>query len=158
MFLFSPIDPLTGVLYAAYRLRWVPGARALVLLLGLIPAGLYAMPAQPCSCIRIPFVRCSSYGRERAYLAALKSDLKNLGSQQEIFYSDNFTYSASHEDVAFVTSYGVSVTLFAAADGWAARATHVALPEEACALYHGASTHGIEELADVEPGELVCTM
>ena len=31
--------------------------------------------------------------REKAYFAALKSDLKNLASQEEIYYSDNYTYS-----------------------------------------------------------------
>ena len=31
--------------------------------------------------------------REKAYFAAMKSDLKNLASQQEIYYSDWYTYS-----------------------------------------------------------------
>jgi prepilin-type N-terminal cleavage/methylation domain-containing protein len=31
--------------------------------------------------------------REKAYFAAMKSDLKNLASQQEIYYSDNYTYT-----------------------------------------------------------------
>ena len=29
--------------------------------------------------------------REKAYFAAMKSDLKNLASQQEIYYADNYS-------------------------------------------------------------------
>ena len=32
--------------------------------------------------------------REKAYFAAMKSDLKNLASQQEIYYSDTYSYTA----------------------------------------------------------------
>jgi len=155
MFL-SPIDPLLAVLYAAYRLRPL---RVPLLFVGLIPAVLYALPAQPCSCIRTPFVRCSSMGRTTYYYAAMKSDLKNLASQEEIFFSDNDAYSASHQELTFVSSNGVKVTVYASAEGWAARATHDALPDsEACAMYYGnAPPHGIDALEDVDPGTLACT-
>ena len=33
--------------------------------------------------------------REKAYFAAMKSDLKNLASQQEIYYADNYSYNAT---------------------------------------------------------------
>ena len=34
-----------------------------------------------------------SQTREKAYVSAMKSDLKNLASQQEIFYADNYAYT-----------------------------------------------------------------
>jgi hypothetical protein len=155
---FGPLDPLLVVLYAALRLRPL---RAVILFFGLVPAILYALPAQPCGCIRTPFVRCSSYGRESAYQAAMKSDLKNLASQEEIFYSDNYQYSADAEALGFVASNGVTVTVVAEDHGWAARATHAALGDhESCEMYYGyedAPANGFELLEDVEPGELVCT-
>ena len=49
--------------------------------------------------------------REKAYYAALKSDLKNLSSQQEIYYSDHYTYTTSTTDLGFVQSEGVTVSV-----------------------------------------------
>ena len=31
--------------------------------------------------------------REKAFVSAMKSDLKNLASQQEIYYADNYGYT-----------------------------------------------------------------
>lgn len=154
--LFSPIDPLLAVLYAAYKLRHF---RGLILLLGLLPAGMYALPAQPCGCIRVPFQRCSSYGRESAYRAAMKSDLKNLASQEEIYFSDEGRFTASASDMGFVSSSGVRVTVVSTADGWAARATHEALGAEvSCGIRAGAEVpHRFDVLEDADIGELVCT-
>jgi len=155
MFL-GPLDPLLALFYAAFKLR---RGRVLLLALGLGPAVLYALPAQPCGCFRTPFVRCSGGGRALAYRAAMKSDLKNLESQQEIYFSDHGAYSARVEDLAFVSSDGVHVTMHATDEGWAARATHDALGVlEGCAMYNGdAPAHGIDELAGTGPGELACT-
>ena len=151
-----PLDPLLLILYAALKLRPV---RGLILIFGLIPATLYALPAQPCGCIRTPFVRCNGSGRELAYRAAMRSDLKNLASQEEIYFSDFGAYSADRESLGFVTSSGVEVTIVATADGWAARATHQALGEEQlCALRFATEVpHGFELLDDADAGEMVCT-
>lgn len=155
--LFGPLDPLLAVLYAALELRRL---RALLLVFGVIPAALWALPAVSCGCMPVPFRRCDGVsGRERAYFAAMKSDLKNLASQQEIYYSDHETYGAVFERLGFVSSHGVEVTVFVGEGGWAARATHAALGDaEACATYYGdAPGHSIEELAYAAPGEVVCT-
>jgi hypothetical protein len=50
-----PLDPLLLVLHAALKLRSV---RGMILVFGLIPAILYALPAQPCGCLPTPFMRC----------------------------------------------------------------------------------------------------
>ena len=65
--------------------------------------------------------------REKAYFAAMKSDLKNLASQQEIYYADNYSYTTSTVDLAFTNSEGVTVGIAASTSGWAASATHSAL-------------------------------
>ena len=98
-------------------------------------------------------------GRERAYAAALKSDLKNLAAQEEIYYSDNYAYTASVADLGFSSSDGVSIVLHASRTGWIAWATHAALdPSQGCALYYGDGPPptflGVESLA---PGQIVCT-
>ena len=66
--------------------------------------------------------------REKAYFAAMKSDLKNLASQQEIYYSDAYAYTSSASDLAFTNSDGVIVGMSSVtSSGWAASATHAAL-------------------------------
>ena len=47
--------------------------------------------------------------REKAYFAAMKSDLKNLASQQEIYYADEYAYTTSTTGLSFVQSQGVLV-------------------------------------------------
>jgi hypothetical protein len=69
---------------------------------------------------------CSN-GREKAYFAAMKSDPKNLASQEEIYYADQSAYTSSFEDLGFVQSYGVTVVLYSSQTGWMAWATHAAL-------------------------------
>ncbi len=59
-------------------------------------------------------------GREKAYGAAMKSDLKNLASLQEIYYSDHNAYTSSAKDLAFTNSEGVKVTVYATQKGWGA--------------------------------------
>src|SRR5438477_11979241 len=65
--------------------------------------------------------------REKAYFAAMKSDLKNLASQQEIYYADHYSYTSTASDLTFVSSEGVTVGIAASASGWSATATHSAL-------------------------------
>ena len=155
--LFGPLDPLLVVLYTARKVRWL---RPFLLTFGLIPAVLWALPPVSCGCLPTFFRRCDGFsGRERAYMAAMKSDLKNFASQQEIYYSDRFAYSPLFERIGFVSSDGVELTVFVGDGGWAARTTHVALEDaDACAMYYGEPPeHGFEELAEAEPGEVVCT-
>jgi len=66
--------------------------------------------------------------KEKAYIASMKSDLRNLVTAQEAYFSDNnSSYAAS--TTAMGTSYrastGVTVALGAVtATGWSATATH----------------------------------
>ncbi len=91
----------------------------------------------------------------------MKSDLKNLASQEEIYYSDHYAYSGSATDLAFTSSEGVEVTVYATQDGWAAWATHAALePSQGCAIYYGmspVSREMISEVTPTDPGVVVCT-
>jgi prepilin-type N-terminal cleavage/methylation domain-containing protein len=98
--------------------------------------------------------------REKAYFAAMKSDLKNLASQQEIYYADNYAYTSSTTDLAFTNSEGVNVTLSSVStSGWAASATHSALGgSEGCAIYYGTATAPtVGSATPSAPGEVACT-
>jgi prepilin-type N-terminal cleavage/methylation domain-containing protein len=76
--------------------------------------------------------------REKAYVAAMKSDLKNLASQQEIYYSDgNYSYTTSVANLGFAQSEGVTVTIGVAnATGWNATAAHGGTTQQ-CGIYYG---------------------
>ena len=96
--------------------------------------------------------------REKAYFAAMKSDLKNLASQEEIYYADNYSYTTSTVDLAFSNTEGVTVTIAASSSGWAASATHSALgAAEGCAMYYGTATAPTSPTTPTAPGEVACT-
>src|SRR5690606_8140951 len=88
--------------------------------------------------------------REKAYYSAMKSDLKNLMAQQEIYYSDgNYTYASdpNDADLGFKASASVTVEIKDASEtGWSATATHAALTGDGqmCAVFYG-------DAAAVEP-------
>ena len=96
--------------------------------------------------------------REKAYFAAMKSDLKNLASQQEIYYSDAYSYTTTTADLAFTNSDGVTVTITASTSGWTGTATHAALgTAEGCAMYYGTATAPTSPTTPTQPGEVACT-
>jgi prepilin-type N-terminal cleavage/methylation domain-containing protein len=98
--------------------------------------------------------------RERAYFAAMKSDLKNLATQEEIYYAGQYSYSTSTSALSFTNSEGVNVTIpSATTDGWNAYATHTALgTSRGCAIYYGsASAPSGAPATPTQPGEMSCT-
>ena len=97
--------------------------------------------------------------REKAYFAAMKSDLKNLASQQEIYYADAYSYTNVLSDLAFTNSEGVNVDINASSSGWAASAYHSALgTAEGCSLYYGTATAiTVGTATPTSPGEMACT-
>lgn len=96
--------------------------------------------------------------REKAYFAAMESDLKNLMSQQEIYYADNYTYTNGAAALTFVQSEGVTVSIGASVSGWSASATHSALGgTEGCAIYYGTSAAPTTPTSPSAPGEVACT-
>ena len=75
--------------------------------------------------------------REKAYFAAMKSDVKNLASQQEIYYSDNYLYIPDASALGFSQSEGVTVTIGAATGtGWSASSSHSGTTQT-CAVFYG---------------------
>ena len=97
--------------------------------------------------------------REKAYFAAMKSDLKNLASQQEIYYADQYAYTSNVTSLGFVSSQGVSAAITGATNGWSATATHSALgTAEGCAIYYASGTAPTVGTATPSaPGEMACT-
>jgi len=99
--------------------------------------------------------------REKAYFKAMMSDLRNLQSQQEVYYSNpanNYTYATATNNLAdFATSQGVTVAITTAGQtGWGATANHAALAtSQMCAIFVG-TVSAIPSPA-VTPGVVICT-
>ena len=84
--------------------------------------------------------------KEKAYLASMKSDLRNMATTQEAYFADFQTYvSGSATNVGgttsavngFVPSAGVSVTTTASGGtGWSASSTHSGTAKT-CAIFVG---------------------
>ena len=76
--------------------------------------------------------------RDKAFMAAVKADLRNLANLQDVYYNDNYTYTTSTSDVGYQPSEGVVVTIGEATNrGWSATGAHSGWAGETCAIYHG---------------------
>lgn len=84
--------------------------------------------------------------KEKAYLASMKSDLRNMATTQESYFADNQVYVAGSAAnttggttslAGFVPSAGVTVTAAATGGtGWSATAAHTAT-SKTCAIFVG---------------------
>jgi type IV pilus assembly protein PilE len=74
--------------------------------------------------------------KEEAFLAGMKSDLRNLAVAEEAYFTDHAAYTSDTDDLVFRSSPNVVFTLQADQDGWAGNASHPAVSVE-CALFVG---------------------
>ena len=102
--------------------------------------------------------------KEKAYLASMKSDLRNLATAEEGFFADNTAYlagAASNVGGApaplndgtndiFTPSTGVTVTITNGTAGWSAVATH-AQTTKSCAIFVGAANLQAPAITEGEP-------
>ncbi len=98
--------------------------------------------------------------REKAYYSSMKSDLKNLASQQELYYTaENYSYTTNQALLNFNLSDGVVVGSAATASGWSASVTHAATgTAEGCVVYYGvAATPTVGSTTATSPGQVTCT-
>ncbi len=89
--------------------------------------------------------------KEKAYIASMKTDLRNLITAQEAYFADNNTYSSAIGvgGVDIVASAGVTLTTSAdAGKGFSANATHTGTTK-VCDIYTGSKNVGAK--ADGEP-------
>lgn len=93
-------------------------------------------------------------GRDRAYVTAMKSDLRNLVSAQELFIEEHHRYATDSEirrtNDLFRSSTGVTVVIESAdSQGWRARAMHSQL-KGSCTIFVGVVA-GKFEVPEGEP-------
>lgn len=121
------------------------GFTLIELLIVVVIIGLLAV-------IAIPKV---SNTKQKAYVAQMKSDLKNLATAEEAFFYDSTYYTTSLAALNnFRSSTGVTLTVMEATPGgWSAQAVHAQTTRQ-CSLYEGNATPVAP--ATVE-GRITCT-
>jgi len=93
--------------------------------------------------------------REKAFLASMKSVLRNLATLQDMYHSTNFSYSTVATVLGFTNSEAVLVSVSeATGTGWAAFSAHLGFPGRECELIQGDATP--VGPASVE-GQIACT-
>jgi len=79
--------------------------------------------------------------KEKAIVAAMKSDLRNFAGVQEAFWQANQTYYAGpipDPSVPFTPTQGVVVTIInSSAAGWSAKAEGLPVTKQICYIFYG---------------------
>lgn len=124
-------------------LRQQDGFTLIELLIVVVIIGILATIAIP------KFVN----SKQKSYVAAMKSDLRNLATAQEGYHLDWGTYSADLSQL-IIESPGVDITLQdVSVSGWGALATHDGTPTQ-CALFYGLNQPPVAPAT--EEGVLAC--
>ena len=93
--------------------------------------------------------------KSKAYITAMKSDLRNLVTAEEAFFSDSSKYTATLSQLKFQNSTGVaSPTILAGPGYWTATNTHTQLPGTTCGI--GINTTNPLSGVTAAEGEPVC--
>ncbi len=73
--------------------------------------------------------------KSKAYITAMKSDLRNMVTAEEAFFSDSSKYSTSLTAINFKQSTGVNTPTIATGAGyWTATVTHSQLAGHTCGI------------------------
>ena len=76
--------------------------------------------------------------KEKAYLATMKTDLRNLVTAEEGYFSDNQAFTSDLSAIGFSPSKNVSITVDnVTGNGWHANATHSVATSRTCDVYVG---------------------
>jgi Tfp pilus assembly protein PilE len=79
--------------------------------------------------------------KEKALVAAMKSDLRNLAGTQEAYWNQNQTYYAGaipNPALKFIPSPGVTLTIInSTAAGWSAKAEGAPVTKTVCYIFYG---------------------
>lgn len=80
--------------------------------------------------------------KEKAYVSAMKSDLRNLAAAEEAYFADELAYTSTLANLDYNETNAVNVAVSeATAKGWGASATHDGLKSGSkCSLYYGGAS------------------
>jgi len=77
----------------------------------------------------------------KAYVASMKSDLRNLSVAEEGYFYEHRLYTTALDSLAFSPSHGVILNITqAGVTGWSATSTHPNAYPHTCAIFYGSVT------------------
>ena len=90
--------------------------------------------------------------KEKAYVAQMKSDLRNLVSAEEAFFADSVKYTSTLTQLKYKQSTGVwTPTITVGAGFWTASVTHTAIVGKSCEIAINTSNSLVTTAGDGEP-------
>ncbi len=90
--------------------------------------------------------------KSKAYITAMKSDLRNLVTAEEAFFSDSSKYTATLGQLKFNVSTGVGAPTIATGAGyWTATNTHTQLVGTSCGIGVNTTNPLVTSAAEGEP-------
>ena len=90
--------------------------------------------------------------KSKAYITAMKSDLRNLVSAQESYFADSSAYSTNTTLLNFKASTGVSAPNISIGSGWwLATNTHDQLADAVCGIAVNTTNPTISTAGEGEP-------
>ena len=102
-------------------------------------------------------IALGSYGgvKERAYVATVQSDLRNIVYAQELYFANNNTYAQATPLLReYSPSPDVILIMVATREGWTAKGTHKANANYQCAIFSGTVTMNFAPSTD--DGAIAC--
>ncbi|HEX6557867.1 MAG TPA: type II secretion system protein [Longimicrobiales bacterium] len=95
--------------------------------------------------------------KEHGLWTAVKSDLRNVATQQERYFNDHFQYATdpAHLPELDLTNGVVVTVTWTANNGWAGTATHSTFTTGQCGFFVGPAPSGVAPPATA-PGEVAC--
>ncbi|MHB1864461.1 MAG: type IV pilin protein [Gemmatimonadaceae bacterium] len=90
--------------------------------------------------------------KSKAYVTAMKSDLRNMVTAEEAFFSDSSKYSTDLSAINFKQSTGVNTPTVATGAGyWSATVTHSQLAGHTCAIAVNTTNPLVSTAGEGEP-------
>ncbi len=90
--------------------------------------------------------------KEKAYIAAMKSDLRNLVTAEEAYFADSVKYTAVVSDMKFKPSTGVGTPAVTIGAGfWSATVTHTQVTGKSCEIAVNTNNSLVTTAGDGEP-------
>lgn len=92
--------------------------------------------------------------KEKAYIASMKADLRNLVTAQEAYLADNQTYASDETQINYGRSAQVTIDITSGTtSGWGATATHSGTTVT-CAIFYGSGAAPVAPAT--QEGEPAC--
>jgi hypothetical protein len=105
----------------------------------------------PGSMIPMPSGEASDAGSDQAYLASMKSDLRNLITAEEAYFADSVKYTRSLQAMHFQTTTGVTMAVALTSDGFSGTARHLRAPGWTCGIFVGSVSGHSQVQKEGEP-------